>query len=236
MNRLGQDLRFALRTLLKSPGFTTVAILTLALGIGANSAIFSFVDGVLLKPLPYKDPDRIMRVWEKPPGGLRNGISTLNFLDWRDGNTVFDSIAAQTGSVMTLSGIEQPVQIRTGQVSASYFDVFGIKAGSGRLFAPDEDELGKEHVVVLSHALWVSQFGSDPQIIGRTLTLEGEPYVVIGVLPQGSVFDRAFNQMWRPLAFKPEQRTRNFHWMTAVAHLKLDSWNCRSDGLDSTVA
>src|SRR5438874_8322664 len=102
-----QDLRYAARMLLKSPGFTLVAVLTLALGIGANTAIFSFIDGVLLEPLPYGDPERILMVWEKPPGGDRNGISTLNFLDWKNQNTVFDAMAASRGSSMTMSGGEQ---------------------------------------------------------------------------------------------------------------------------------
>src|SRR5580698_11030210 len=105
-------MRYALRTLRRSPGFTIVALLTLALGIGANTAIFSFVNGVLLKPLPYQDPHSIVLVWEKPPGGDRNGISTLNFLDWASQNTVFDRIAAQRGASMTMTGLEKPVQLR----------------------------------------------------------------------------------------------------------------------------
>src|SRR6476646_1216434 len=113
-----QDLRYAARMLLKSPGFTLVAILTLALGIGANTAIFSFIDGVLLKPLPYKDADRIVRVMEKPPRGERNGISTLNFLDWQHDNDVFDFMAAQGGGAATLTGTGDPVQLRGARVSA----------------------------------------------------------------------------------------------------------------------
>src|SRR3954467_5105907 len=117
-----------MRTLAKSPGFATVAILTLAIGIGANTAIFSFVNGVLLKPLPYPEPERIVRVLEKPPGGGTNGISTLNFLDWQKENTVFESLAAQTGGGVTLTGIDLPVQLRGSRVGAQFFDVFGVKA------------------------------------------------------------------------------------------------------------
>src|SRR5947199_3310875 len=146
-----QDLRYGLRTLRKSPGFTTVALLTLAIGIGANTAIFSFVNGVLLKPLPYGEPDRIVRVLEKPPGGGRNGISTLTFLDWQQQNTVFDYMAAQTGGSVTLTGVTDPVQLRGSIVSSHYFDIFGIKAVLGRTFAADEDQLGKQRVAVLSH-------------------------------------------------------------------------------------
>jgi putative ABC transport system permease protein len=220
LNGLLSDLRYTFRTLAKSPGFTIVALLTLAIGIGANTAIFSFVNSILLKPLPYPDADRIVRVLEKPPGGGWNGISTLTFLDWRNQNTVFDALSAQTGGDVTLTGRGEPVQITAQRVSASYFDVFGIKAAQGRTFAADEDQRGKEHVAVLSHVLWVSQFGANPALVGKTVQLNGEPYTVIGVLPAGSAFDRAFNQIWLPLAFQPENMTRNFHWFGALGKLK----------------
>lgn len=220
MHEFLQDLRFGLRTLWKSPAFTAVAVATLAIGIGANTAIFSFVDGVLLKPLPYTDPDRILRVLEKPPGGGRNGISTLNFLDWQKDNTVFDYMAAQTGDSTTLTGNGEPVQLRAGLVSPHYFDIFGVTAVLGRAFAGDEDQAGKDHVVILGHPLWATQFGADPNIVGRTILLDGEPNTVIGVLPAGGAFDRAYNQLWRPLAFKPSNMTRNFHWFGSFAKLK----------------
>ena len=220
MSQLGQDLRYALRTLRGSPGFTAVAILTLGLGIGANTAIFSFVDGVLLKPLPYPEPDRIVRVLEKPPRGERNGISTLNFLDWQKDNAVFEYMAATSGGGATLGGISDPVQLRGGRVSARYFDIYGIKAALGRTFLPGEDQLGKNKVVILSNALWVSQFGSDPNIVNKTILLDNESHIVIGVLPAGGAFDRAFNQIWRPLAFEQSNMTRNFHWLTSFAKLK----------------
>jgi putative ABC transport system permease protein len=214
------DVRYACRTLVRNPGFAAVALLTLALGIGANTAIFSFVDGVLLRPLPYRNADRIVRVLEKPPRGERNGISTLNFLDWSRDNEVFDFMAAQSGGAATLTGRGEPVQIRGGRVSARYFDIFGIQAEHGRTFLPREDEPGNNHVVVLSHALWVSQFGADPAIVDQTILLDREPHVVVGVLPAGSAFDRAASQLWRPLAFEPSNMTRNFHWLTSFARLK----------------
>jgi putative ABC transport system permease protein len=220
VSSLLQDLRYAARTLINSPGFTIVAILTLALGIGANTAIFSFVDGVLLKPLPYDEPDRIVRVMEKPPFGERNGISTLNFLDWQKDNEVFDFMAGQTGGGVTLTGVDEPVQLRGGRVSAHFFEIFGIKPVLGRGFASDEDQFGKHRVVILSNVLWANRFGADPSIIGRTILLDNQPHTVIGVLPAGSAFDRAFNQLWRPLAFEPSNMTRNFHWMVSFARLK----------------
>jgi putative ABC transport system permease protein len=220
VGELTRDVRYAIRNLRKSPGFAVVAILTLAIGIGANTAIFSFVNGVLLKPLPYGDPDRIVRVLEKPPGGGRNGISTLNYLDWQKENKVFEFMAAQAGGSGTLTGGTEPVQLRGNRGSAHYFDIFGIKAAIGRTFAPDEDQAGKSHVAVLSHALWASQFGADPGVIGRTVLLNSEPHTVIGVLPAGSAFDRAYAQIWRPLTFEPANMTRNFHWFGAFAKLK----------------
>ncbi len=240
MSDLLQDLRFGLRTLGKSPGFTAVSILTLAIGIGANTAIFSFVDGILLKPLPYRDADRILRVLEKPPGGGRNGISTLNFLDWQKQNTVFEYMAAQTGGSVALTGVSEPVELRGSRVSAHYFDIFGIKAVLGRTFAADEDQAGKERVAMLSHQLWESRFGADPGVIGKKILLNGQPHDVIGVLPAGGAFDRAYAQIWRPLAFEPENMTRNFHWMGSYALLKrgvtLEQARAEMDGIGARIA
>jgi putative ABC transport system permease protein len=214
-------MRYAIRTLRRSPGFTIIALLTLALGIGANTAIFSFVNGVLLKPLPYRDPHGIVMVWEKPPGGDRNSISTLNFLDWKNRNTVFEHMAAiDFGGSVTLTGSGQPEQIQGVRVSASYFDIFGVQAALGRTFATDEDQLGKSQVVVLSHRLWENRFGADPSIIGRTLTLSGKPCTVIGVMPVNTPFDRSWVQLWTPLAFEPRDMTRDYHWILSFARLK----------------
>lgn len=220
MNHLAQDIRYGCRTLLKSPGFTFVAVATLALALGANTAIFSFVNAVLLRPLPYAEPDRIVRVLEAPPGGGRNGISTLNFLDWQKENTVFDFMAAQTGGSVALTGVDEPVQLPGARVSAHYFDIYGVHAALGRTFAEGEDQAGRDKVVVLSHALWQAQFGGDTSLIGRTIQLDGEPHTVTGILPKGSPFDRGYARMWRPLVFKPDNMTRNFHWFGASARLK----------------
>jgi putative ABC transport system permease protein len=215
-----QDARYALRSLLNTPGFAAASVLTLAVGIGANTAIFSFVDGILLRPLPYKSAERIVRVMEKPPRGERNGISTLNYLDWQRDNRVFDFMAAQAGGGVTLTGVGDPVQIRGARVSAHYFDIFGIQAERGRTFVDGEDQSVRDRVVIISHALWVNQFGSDPDIINRSILLDNMPHAVIGVLAAGSAFDRAFNQIWRPLAFEPSNMTRNFHWLVSFARIR----------------
>ena len=220
MSLFAQDLRYTFRTLRRSPGFSAVALLTLALGIGANTAIFSFVDGVLLNPLPYPDPDRIVRVLEKRPDGGPNGISTLNYLDWAQQNTVFEHIAGQSGWSATLSGIGQPLLLRGARVSPHYFDIEGMHPAIGRNFREDEAEPGKDKVVILSHALWASQFGSDPAIVGRMIRLNDDSYEVIGIMPRDTVFDRTFAQVWKPLAFEASNMTRNFHWFGALAKLK----------------
>jgi putative ABC transport system permease protein len=220
METFRTDLRFGFRMIRKSPGFAAVAIITLALGIGANTAIFSFVNSVLLKSLPYPEPERIVNVWEKPPGYDRNGISTLNFLDWQRENTVFTAMAAMTGGSYTLTGTKEPVQLRGSRVSAPYFDILGIKPAMGRTFAKGEDQPGKDQVVVLSHRLWESRFGSDPRWIGRTILLNNLPYTVIGVMPANTAFDRQYNDLWTPLAFQAQDMTRDFHWMMSWARLK----------------
>ncbi|HWF48568.1 MAG TPA: ABC transporter permease [Bryobacteraceae bacterium] len=220
MEELRSNVLFGLRMIRKSPGFSCVAILTLALGIGGNTAMFSFVNGVLLKPLPYPHPEEIVQVWEKPPKYDRNGISTMNFLDWKNQNTVLSTIAAETGGSFTLSGGQEPVQLRGSRVSAPYFQIFGVKPVLGRAFARDEDQPGKEQVVILSHRIWESRFGSDPHLIGRSIILDNRPHTVIGILPAGTRFDRSWQDIWTPLAFQPQDMTRDFHWMRAWARLK----------------
>ena len=237
---LAHDVRYGLRSLLKAPGFTAIAVLTLALGVGAVSAIFSFVDGVLLKPLPYPDPDRVVLVWEKPPDGGNNVVSAMNFLDWKAQSDAFSAIAAVTGGAMTLTGYGDPQQLRAARVSAGYFDAFGVKAAVGRTFTADEDQPGKERVVVLSHRLWATEFGADASLVGRTITLDNQAFTVIGVLPKDSPFDRTFNRMWRPLAFSPAERTRNFHWLQVVARLKggftIEQARAQMDGIGRQIA
>jgi putative ABC transport system permease protein len=218
---LWQDLRYAARTLRKQPTFALAAVLTLALGIGANAAMFSVVDGVLLRPLPYDHPERIVSMDEKSPDGtLNGGISTTNFLDWRAGSTSFVAMAAVRRINMTLVGREEPVILSGERVSAGYFDVWGTQPVIGRRFRPDEELPGHDRVVVLSHRLWVSQFGADPDLVGRTVTLNNESYTVIGVMPEGSSSDRTGARFWRPLAFSESERARNVRWFSVVGRLK----------------
>ncbi|HEU0179933.1 MAG TPA: ABC transporter permease [Blastocatellia bacterium] len=217
-----QDLRYATRVLRRDLGFTFFAVLTIALALGANAAIFSLVDGVLLKSVGYPEPERIVQVWEKPPGGGRNGIAPANYIDWTKQSRSFESMAAQTGAAMSYLAGESgsvPISLRVGVVSAPYFDVFGVKPALGRTFAPDEDQQGKEKVTVLTYRAWLNLMGGDRGVVGRSILLNGESYTVIGVLPGASEFDRRGADLWIPLAFPP-QAPRNYHSYGAVARLK----------------
>jgi putative ABC transport system permease protein len=219
-----QDIIYAWRLIRRSPGFTFFATLTIALGLGANAAIFSLVDGVLLKSFTYPEPERIVQLWEKPPRGLRNGISAANYIDWARQSQSFEAMAAQTGATMSYSpgaagsGTE-PRSLRVTVASAPYFDVFGTKAALGRTFARDEDQSGREKVTVLSHRLWINLFGGDTTLVGRDILLNGDPYTVIGVMPGNSEFDRRSADLWVPLAF-PGNVARDYHYLGAVARLK----------------
>ena len=214
-----QDIRYAWRALKKSPGFTAFAILTIALGLGANAAIFTLVDGVLIKGSGYPEPERIVLLWERPPQGLRNAISGANYLDWSRESRSFEAMAAQTGGAMSYSGGGEPRSLNTGYVSAPYFNVFGVQAALGRTFAAGEDQPGSPKVVVLTHRIWMNLFGGDTGIVGRSILLNGEPHTVIGVLPGASDFDRRWNDIWVPLVFPPNP-ARDYHYLNAVARLK----------------
>jgi putative ABC transport system permease protein len=219
IDTLAKDFRYGLLLLKRDPGFAFVAISVMAIGIGANTAMFSLMDAVLLKPLPYPEPERIVRVWEAPTPTSRNGISTLNFVDWKRLSTSFEALSAVRGLNVALTGEGEPARLAGTLVSADYFDVFGVKAAVGRTFLPDEDQPGAGQIVVLSHAAWQTRFGGDPSILNRAILLDGEPHQVVGILPAGS-FDRGLESFWKPIVFAPEQRTRGYHWLGAVGRLR----------------
>ena len=191
METLWQDLKYGARQLLRSPGFTVVAVLTLALGIGANTAIFSVVNGVLLRPLPYPEPDRLVFLseWSEQVPGM--SISMANFNDWREMNTVFDSLFAYRRQNVILTGEGEPERLQMRQVSHGIFPTLGIKPILGRPFTPEEDKVGAERVVLLGEGFWLRRFGGDPGVVGKALVLDGESYTVIGVLPT-----RGFHSAW----------------------------------------
>ena len=181
-----QDLRYALRQLLKSPGFALTTILTLALGIGANTAIFSLFNALVLRPLPVTDPARIVNVYRTVESEARYGVfSYPEYVDYRDHNTVFSGLAAFTGTRVTLTGSGADQTLQALLVSGNYFSVLGIAAAPGRTFAAEEDQTPNSHpVVVLSHDLWERRFQGDPNLVGRTLTLNSVSYTVVGIAPK----------------------------------------------------
>ena len=219
MDTLLKDIRYAIRVLLKQPTFTIVAALTLALGVGANTAIFSVLDAVILKPLPFSDPDRLYVVWEKPPTHARNSVAPENFLDWKNQNEVFEQMAARSSRSFNLSGIDQPEQINGLLVSTNYFDLLGVKPALGRAFGSEEDRQGNHQVVVITNRLWQRRFGEDRHLLGNTITLDGEKYTVVGILPPGSNFDRDRAQIYAPLLFSPGSINRGSHFLTVIARL-----------------
>src|SRR5438477_263180 len=176
------DLKFAVRHLLKNPGFTAVAVLTLALGIGANTAIFSVVNGVLLKPLPYDQPGQLVQVWEAPSPGKRSSVSPGVFLDWKLQSIRFDSLAAFNNADLNLTGIGEPERLNGLRMSARGLDVLRARPLLGRTFAPGEDQPGQDKVVVLTHRLWQRRFGGATYAIARTIRLNEDTYTIIGVL------------------------------------------------------
>jgi putative ABC transport system permease protein len=214
-----KDFRYGLLLLRRDPGYAFVAISVMAIGIGANTAMFSLMDAVLLKPLPYPEPERIVRVLEAPSPTSRNGISTLNFVDWKRLSTSFEALSATRGLNVALTGNGEPARLAGLLVSADYFSVFGVKAALGRMFLPGEDQPGASRVVVLSHATWQGRFGGDPAILNRDIMLDGEPHQVVGILPAGS-FDRETAGFWKPLVFAPDQLTRGYHWLGAIGRLR----------------
>jgi predicted permease len=214
-----RDFRYGLASLLRDPGFALVAVGVLALGIGANTAMFSLVDAAVLRPLPFPEPERMVRVWEAPGPNRINGINTLDLVDWKRLNTVFEALSVERGASVALTGTGEPSRFPIQMVSADYFQVFGLKAQLGRTFNEGEDQPGAAPVVVLNHSTWQTRYGGDPNILDHEIMLDGEPHRVIGVLPAGP-FDRGDARAWKPLIFRPEQMNRDFHWLGAVGRIK----------------
>ena len=183
------------------PGFAAVAVLTLALGIGANTAIFSVVNAVLLRPLPYKNPERLVMVWERDTarGWLQSSAAPANFIDWRDQNQVFEEMGAIFEISSNLTGLDEPERIQGQNVTASVFSLLGVEAALGRVFLPEDERPGAGRVALISYALSQRRFGGDPNIIGQTLTLDGEPVTVVGAMPQGFQFLSRESELWMPL-------------------------------------
>lgn len=216
METIAQDLRYGIRQLVKNPGFTAIAVFTLALGIGINATMFSLVSGILLRRPPGRDPDRVAVVSGVDPGnGFQPDTATLsipNYLAWRESNNVFSEMAAADEFHTTsLTGPQQSESLRSAAVSANYFNVLGVAAELGRTFGAEEDQSGQAHVVILSHDLWQRRFGGDPSIVGRTIRLNRENYNVIGVMPASFRMLGFLPELWTPLVVTPDDRTAAAH-------------------------
>src|SRR5215213_9366582 len=232
MNTLFQDLNYGVRMLLKHPGVTAIAVLTLALGIGANTAIFSVVNAVLLNPLPYRQPDRLISLWENVPAHGRWRAAPANFIDWKKQNTVFEDVAAFGASSLTLTGDGEPEQLVGARVSSGYFAVVGVDPVLGRAFLPEEHERGKGQVVILGNSFWQRRYAGDKNIINRNITLDGTSYTVVGVMPPGIypvwpttsghiTFDEQQQQFWAPMSFTAQWAgNRSAHVLGVLARLK----------------
>ncbi|HEX6050092.1 MAG TPA: ABC transporter permease, partial [Gemmatimonadaceae bacterium] len=222
------DARYTWRTMRRTPAITAAAILTLALGVGANTAIFSAVNAVVLRPLPYANPDRLYMLWEENPekGWYKQVVAPANMLDWREQVDGFADVMGYTDSfgTSTLSKAGDPLVVQPTFTTGNFFSVLGVQPALGRVFTDAETWRTGQSVTVLSHRLWRDRFGSDPRVIGRTIELDGSPVQVVGVMPEGFAFPNERVDLWQPWGWNPESRQQVFfrraHWLSVVARVK----------------
>ena len=218
---LAQDVRYAARKLRADSGFAAVAVFTLALGIGANTAIFSVVNAAMLQRLPFQEPDRLAMVWETSPRtGVQNVVNPFNFLEWKDRNHSFDRISALVGTGASLTGDGEPEQIDRLIVTDGFFEILGVKPLLGRWFTPQEDQPGAEAVVIMSFELWQRRYGGDPKILGRKIQLNQSPQTIVGVMPPGFRFPQTRADIWQPLGLSRANANRGGRFLSTVARLR----------------
>lgn len=216
-----QDVRYAIRSLVKSSRFTIAVVLTLALAIGANTAMFSVVRSVLLRPWGYLDTTRLLVVWQRDANGRKDAFSTGDFLDWKQQGGMLRSMGARIPwqPNLSLSG-EPPERIPGGKISYELLPILGVNPLLGRVFSPEEDQPGAGHFVVISYSLWKSRLGADMHVVGQSIELDGTPYTVVGVMPQG--FTQGADQLWAPLQLSRDSRigsSPDIHWLVAFVRL-----------------
>jgi hypothetical protein len=219
LHELRDDVRFAMRQMRRAPAFTAIAALTLALGIGANSAIFALVDATLLRPLPFPEPERLVTIWERTEMSPRSAASPLNVLDWHERNRTFERISGYVPNVggMVMNGRDGTSETVPRQwVLAGFFDVLGVKPIAGRTFLPS-DNSERASVVVLNEGFWRRRFGSDPALVGSTIRLDGMPFTVVGVVPEHS--ELLSTDVWALLAVQPVPGLRSFYGLRAIGRL-----------------
>jgi putative ABC transport system permease protein len=223
MGTFWQDLRYGVRMLMKNPGFTLVAALAIALGVGANTTIFSAVNALLLRPFSFENQDRLTMIWERvPDSGVRRGSAApANFLDWRDQSTVFEEMVATNSRAFNLTEGAQPERVSGTRVSPNFFSLFNVKAARGRTFTAEEGKVGSEQVVLIKQSLWERRYAADPGLVGRQIMIDGRSFTVIGIIPQDFNFPVNGGELWTPLAFdQKEQADRGNHYLQVVGLLK----------------
>ena len=222
LEQLMQDFFYALRIMRNSPVFTLTAVLSLALGIGANTAIFTVVNAVLLRPLPFPESDRLVQLWESKPeqGYFRNVVNPFNFLDWRDRTHSFEGISAVSGGTANLTGFGDPLAVPEMDVSPNFFSVLGTNPTLGRPFLPEEGVPGKDHVVILSYRIWRSRFGGDRAVLGREMLVDGEPNTIVGIMPRGFGLPKSAADIWKPLPLVRSKEWEGGRFLQVVGRLK----------------
>jgi putative ABC transport system permease protein len=238
VNNLLHDLRYGLRLLRQSPGFTLVALCALALGIGANTAIFSALDSIVLRSLPYQDADRLMMVWEDVTfaGFPKSTSAPANYFDWKKRNRVFTDMAALIWGSASLTLDGPPEQVDGGRVTPNFFSIIGVKPILGRTFTEEEDN-NRAQVVLINYGLWQRRYNGDPGVVGKTITMDGNKFSIIGVLPRDFAFHRRDCEFWRPMSFTPSQKAeRDSHYLTVVARVKLRATLAQARGDMSAIA
>ena len=222
MRSLWQDLRYGLRALRKRPGFTLLSILTLAIGIGVNTAIFSIVNAALLRPLPYAEPDRLVRIWETRTAKDLSEMdaSYPNYVDWIEQSSVFEGLAGYDGISVTLLGRGVPVRISGVRVTPNFFSVLGVSPVLGRNYQSEDAHLSAAPVALISYEFWQQYFGGDIAALGQAVNLSSQLYTVIGVLPPNFEFALDRSQVWVPLRVSNDNVQRNNHWLRTIGRLK----------------
>lgn len=222
MDSLWQDIRFGFRALVKNAAFSLVIVLTLALGLGANAAIFASIDALIFRPFPMADADRIVMVGETTPtrDWVRESVSPANYLDWKAQSDAFEMLAASEWWDVNLSGRDEPERVQGFFVSADFFRIMDARPAIGRDFVRDDEQVGRQHQVIVGYGLWQRRFAGDPAIVGQTILLDATPYTVVGIAPEGFDFPIGC-EIWAPLAFDPKTAAvRHDHYLTVVGRLK----------------
>ncbi len=242
METLFQDIRYAMRMMLKRPSFPILAVIALALGIGATTAIFSVINAVLFKPLPYREHDRLVQVWEKRPalGRTRNVVSAPDFFDWKAQNNVFEDMAAYLRTEVTLGGGDTPERITATAISPNLFSILRVQPRMGRMFQTEDDQVGRHRVALISDGLWKRQFGSDPNIVDKPIILNSNTWTIVGVMPPELVFPNRDVAVWVPLTYSESDRgARGSHYLEIIARLRpdvtIDQARQNMDGIAATL-